>query len=302
MKAADLPTRIVRLPGRGGPAPMILTSQAAANAACEQVGWVTTHPRTTTTTKPRSTTMPDTTNPPKVKLSCNHSIEWPGTTAPVPGDKSACPKCPKRNDITPMRTIKAVTPAAPGQPLDSHPVDVKRDEARVAATSTPNGNGPDAQVIQFPDRIARTTAAKAAAKAVRDAGGTPKEAGKASDAVMAAPIQQAPVQDRSDSSRRAPVGRITGLKLSGARTVALQVAMVGGADVREDERDAAAAIQLALTNDAKRIDLDAAGVRVLLRNLPRVAADESTSKSVVAAAAKAQAWLTPFSEAAGYAD
>lgn len=295
VNAADLPARIIRLPRRGGPAPMILTSQAAADAACEQVGWVTTHPHTT---KPRSTTMPDTTNPPKVKLSCNHSIEWPGTTTPTVGGKVACPKCPKHGNATLMRTIKAVTPAAPGQPLASHTVDVKRDEAHVAATA--NGDGPDAEVIQFPDRIARTTAAKAAAKAVRDAGGTPKEAGKASDAVMSAPIEQAPVKDRSDTSRRAPVGRVTALNMSAARTTALQLAMVGGADVREDERDAAAAIQLALTSDAKRIDLDAAGVRVLLRNLPRVALDESTAKSVVAAAAKAQAWLVKFSEAASY--
>jgi len=288
--AAQLPARVVRTTGpRAGHRSYILDSQDAANAACEQVGWVTIHPQRSTTTR-RSTTMPSTTT---VKLSCNHAVPWVSTDAPVIGEQIPCGKCkPAGDGSLRQRAIKAIRGPAADAAIDAPDTAVPV----VGEASTPTG----ADVIQFPNRIARTQAAKAAATRVRDEGGTPSAAAEASAAVISMPIAQAPVQDRSDTSRRRTPGRITGLKLSGARTTALQVAMVGGATVPDDERDAAQAIQLALSSGAKRVDLDAAGVRVLLRNLPRVTADEATSKQVLRAAADATAWLTKFAEAAGY--
>jgi hypothetical protein len=286
---AQLPARVVRTTGpRAGHRSYILDSQAAANAACEQVGWVTIHPQRSTTT--RSTTMTNTT-PPTVKLSCNHTAVAPGHQ-PAIGDKVVCSKCPTKSGQPAIRSIKAVTPAkgAPvGTPLATEAHDRAQDEARHPATD----DRPDAEVIQFPDRLARQAAAKAAAKAVRDGGGTPSDAGKASDAVMATPIAQATVTDRSDTSHRAPVGRITFLNLSASRRAALLEALGDAeADVHDDEADAAQAIKLVLADEAaKRVDLDAAGVRVLIRNLRLVEAG---------AARKAEAWLDKFAEAAGY--
>jgi hypothetical protein len=289
VNAADLPARVIRATGHpAGSArrPYVLDSQAAANAACERVGWVTIHPRSTTT---RSTTMPSTT----VKLSCNHAAQWVSDQPPVIGESIGCAKCkPAGDGSLRQRAIKAIR----GPKVDP-----------TAATAMVNGEvtevpteAPDADVIQFPNRIARTQAAKAAATRVRDEGGSPSDAAAASSAVIAMPIAQAPVANRSDTSRRQTPGKITDLNLSGARTAALQLALVGGATVPDDEADAAQAIQLALSSGAKRVDLDAAGVRVLLRNLHRVTDDEATSKAVARAAGTTGAWLAKFADAAGY--
>ena len=300
MNAADLPARVLHPAGSGratSRSRYFLDSQDAANRACERVGWVTIHPQRATTTG--GTTMTTTTTT-RVKLSCHHSMDWHSPEPPQVGQDVTCGKCKPRADSSlPIRRI-VTAPDAPGTPLESHDADVDREAERNATLpSRQEEEGPDAEVIQFPTRAARLAAAKAAA---RDAA-MPEDKAAASERILAMPIAQAPVEDRSDTSPR-PVGRVTGLKLGAARTEALRLALDSDADsdpdVRDDEQDAAQAIQLAVSSGAKRVDLDAPGVRVLLRNLHRASSDDSTPQGVVSAAGKAEAWLAKFAQEAEY--
>ena len=295
---------------------MVLRSQADANAAANRPGYIT---RSTTTMTNTATI-----ERPTVTLSCHHTITWAGQDDPQPGDKAACFKCPPAKDQTPkQRTVKTIkfpaaapaiakvladvdtadAPSAPEKPAEDASRDLVADVVTaVLAEAIPDQ--PAVGVIEFPDRQARMTAAKAAARTVRDKGGTPKQAGKASDTVMATPVAKPAPADTDGKAKRTsrPEGEVTGLKLSGPRTKALQLAVIPGqASVTTAQAPAAEAIRVATVDgsDAKRVSLDAHGVRVLLDNLPRIQGDEQLPQSVRAAAGKALAWLTKFTDQAG---
>lgn len=291
-RAANTPA--VRPAGRT----MILRSQAEADAAATRPGFVPTT---------RSTTMTNTTTPPvKLMLSCKHIVDHVGSDDPKVGEQAPCAKCkPKADGTMALRQIKLVRqPGAPvGEPLANHDELVAADMKRQAdsADTAEQVIAEARQAIEAdPTRITRIDVAKKAARKVRDEGGTPKQAGAVSDAIMAIAIPQAEVADRSDRSPRRQAGALTFLNLSAVRNQALLVAVGDGATVPEDEAAAAAQIAQVVQADEKRLNLDGPGVRVLLRNLGRVADDQEQPAPVRNAAGRTASWLQQHAEKADY--
>jgi hypothetical protein len=320
----------IRPPAGHGARPMILRSQAEADRAAERIGWLITNKAKEATTMSTTTITQI-----KLTLSCGHVKPVEAANQAEldlirVGDKVHCAKCPATaGGEMRSRTVKSV--GAPGRPLDSHEVDVARDVERSSSAQSDDGIGQyddlaaeavtgdgvpvdeavkaavakgkrqqDAEVVEFPSKAERIAAAKRAGADAKAAGGN---AGEASAKILSMPIKQAQVKDRSSTAKRPRTGRLDFLNLSPVRNQAIQAALGRGSKTGKDGEDIAKRdLLVAVTNEAPTVDLHAPSVRVLLRNLPRVAGDDKQDEKVRNAAKRLNDWLAKLAEAAGYAD
>jgi hypothetical protein len=216
---AGLPGGCIMRPAAGQVRSTVLHSQDEANRAVERVGWVTIHKA------PKEAPMSTTKNTTKLTLSCGHVKPVEGDEIPAVGDKVHCAKCPGRSTgEMATRTVKTI--GGPGQPLATHEQNVARDVER-SSSPAQNGHGrpdpehvemakieadeADAEVITFGSRAERMAAARDAAAEAAAAGG---DKAAASEKILAMPIKQAPVEDRSSTAPRQRTGRLAFLNLS----------------------------------------------------------------------------------------